>query len=193
MRTMDLRTPPRAARPPYGSLAVAFFGILGYAAAQAAAFDPSRVSAITHLSTSLLASDLPMFLAASTAIAFAGLLGALWGANRATGRGAAAGSGLALGSLGVLTLVLAGDILPYLLQHGSSLVPSLVSGDAAVGTAVGTILSFLGLALLCAGLAAPAPAPRALVSRSRDYVSEGPPSALDTLDELLESQRAPDR
>ncbi len=188
MSIMDRRTRPRAARPPYGSLALAFSGILGYVAAQIAAFDPDPVSAFTRLPTALLQSDAPMILAASTAIAFVGLLGALWWANRATGRGAAAWSGLALGCLGVLSLVLAGDVLPYLVVHGPSLVPSVLSGDGTAGTVVGTILSFLGLALLCTGLAAPGSAPRGAVLRSQEYASQSAANALDSLNELLESQ-----
>lgn len=185
---MASQTIPAGIRPPYASLVLAFLGILGYVAGEVAALDPTRVSQLTHLSSGTLQSGVPLLVAGATAIAFAGLLGALWWANRATGRGTAAWSGLALGGLGVLTLLLAGDALPFLLLNRPWLVPALVAGDGTLGTVLGTILAFLGLALLCAGLAARVPGPvrRVADTRAPSYVRERPGNALDSLSDLLE-------
>lgn len=175
-------------RPPYGSLLLAFLGIAGYVAGLIAQLDMTRTSDVIRISTGVLATYSPFVVAASSAVAVAGLVGALWWANGATGRGAAAWSGLAFGILGSLGLLAGGALLPYLLLTRPALVPTLFAGDGTVGTALGSILAFLGLAFLCVGLASRSaldagPAANRTSDEAADQRAAG---ALDSLSDLLQ-------
>lgn len=169
--------------PPNGWLALAFFGVLGYLAAEVLQLNLAEAQQATHLSADILQADLPLAAAGAFALVFAGLVGSLWRANRAARAGGTGYAGATLGALGTVVLVLSGVGLPLALARIPSSVPAYLAGKGPVATLAGTFLALLGLALLCVGLVrAPLPStgsraqPRGL-SRPGHAASQSDPVA----------------
>ncbi len=179
--------PSSSVLPPHGWLALAVLGAMGYLAAALLQLTLTLAHEFTRVSSSTLQADLPLAATASSFVIFAGLVGALSRANRAAGP---SGGGQAERALGTLVLGLAGVVLPIALRDAPTTVPAVAATDGATAVLVGTVLAFLGLAALTAGLVrTPASYGRQAAlpngGRRRDEADEGAESVTTDLLEGL--------
>lgn len=140
-------------RPPRAWVGLAFSGAFLYGGSKLMEFYPKQASHMTTFSTSTLATYLPLTAIAGTILFFAGLVAALWRANRAAGRTGAAAAGVTLGTLGVLVFL--GEAVALLVNQLSLpvAIPAPWLGSVAIEDLVGTFLASVGLAGLAWGLA----------------------------------------
>ncbi len=169
---------------------MAVLGALGYLAAALLQLNLTLAHELTRLSSATLQANLPLAATASSFLTFAGLVGALWRANRAAGPSGAGHAGRAIGALGTLVLALAGVVLPVALREVPSIIPAVVATNGATAVLVGTVLAFLGLAALTAGLVrTPVPYGSRVAmpdgSQHRDEADEGAESVTTDLLEGL--------
>lgn len=134
-------------------MGLSFFGVIVYGASKLMEFYPDQASRLIHLSPATLGTYLPLTAIAGTVLFFAGLVAALWRANRAAGWSAAGAMGATLGTAGVVVLL--GEGLALVVSQLALRVPlpAVWMNSVALEDFAGTVLAFAGLAGLGMGLA----------------------------------------
>jgi len=150
---MSASTYAEAVPAPRGWLRLALFGAFVYLASKLMAFYPDAASRATGLSSTVLATYLPVAAGAGLVFVLCGLVAAFWRVNRATGHTHAGVAGLVAGALGVV--VLAGLVLLDLagaMGLQATLLTAIANAEP-VADPFGTFLAFVGLATLGLGVA----------------------------------------
>lgn len=134
-------------------MGLAFFGVVVYGASKLMEFYPDQAGRLIRLSPATLGTYLPLTAIAGTILFFAGLVAALWRANRAAGWSAAGAMGATLGTTGVVVLL--GEALALVVSQLALRValPGVWMNSVALEDLGGTFLAFAGLAALGMGLA----------------------------------------